>query len=370
VEASRPTPKTRVFMSYSRKDQPFVRRLAASLDEREFISDWDQATTDPGNVSTGISAEDQWWARLQEMISAADVVVFVISPNSAGSSVCDEEIAYAHALGKRVIAILYRSIDFKAAPPRLSALNVRISFVEDSTVYEESLEDLATALALDVAWLRESTRLTLAATRWNAADKENDRLLQGVDVRDAERWAARRPASAPPVSELVLEFIEASREADEQRRAVSECQRLRYQEIDRITRTFLEEELKVREARPVSKHPGVADENEVEKELIRSMIGLQKRWHPQRARHVTGTNAMHGYAEIFLFPCCGRHVKDFLATSDEDPPSQFRADGCEEIPESIQYDSPRRANPFSSSLISDYRRLRPSGEPIPDSTGS
>jgi hypothetical protein len=77
----------RVFLSYSRGDRAFAERLAASLTARGFVADWDQASTDPDNITTGISAEDEWWARLQQMIIAADVVVFVVSPDSAASKV-------------------------------------------------------------------------------------------------------------------------------------------------------------------------------------------------------------------------------------------------------------------------------------------
>jgi nucleoside 2-deoxyribosyltransferase len=349
--------RTRVFISYSRKDQEFVERLAASLDERGFVPDWDQTTADPDSVSAGISAEDQWWARLQELIAAADVMVFVVSPDSATSKVCDEEIAYARALGKRVIPILRRTIDFKQAPPRLAALNVKISFITETASYDDSLERLARALALDVGWMRELTRLSQAATAWSASGSEKDRLLRGDEVRAAENWAARRPASAPPVSALMLEFLEASRDFEEERRAISEVERLRYQEIDRVTREFLEEELKHRESRPRPGHPGVDDELATEKELVRSLVGLQIRWHPQAAQHIASTGARDGYAEIFGFPCCDLKIKDFLATSERDPPSQFRADGCEEIPESIRYEASKPTNPFRSLLIAHYRQL-------------
>src|SRR6266498_3861085 len=239
-----------VFISYSRKDKPFVERLAASLEERGFSMDWDQAIADPENVSMGIAAEDEWWGRLQELIAAADVMVFVVSPDSARSSVCDEEIAYARALGKRVIAILHRTIDFDKAPPRLAALNVKISFVKDAVVYNESLDELARALALDVGWMRESTRITQAAHRWSAAQRESDLLLQGTELRAVEKWMARRPTTGQAASALVLDFIEASRDAEEERSAISEVQRIRYQEIERVTRGLLEEELSVRESLP------------------------------------------------------------------------------------------------------------------------
>ena len=103
------------------------------------------------------------------MIAASDVVVFVVSPDSAASKVFDEEIAWARGLGKRIIAILRRQIDFAKAPPRLSALNVKIRFTDDSiAALAASLDELSAALDLNVAWYRESRRLTALAVRWAA----------------------------------------------------------------------------------------------------------------------------------------------------------------------------------------------------------
>jgi hypothetical protein len=356
--AERPGPgaRTRVFISYSREDRQFIERLAASLDDLGFATDWDQATSDPDSISAGISAEDEWWARLQQLIVAADVMVFVVSPGSARSTVCDEEIAYARAIGKRVIAVLYRPIDFRQAPPRLAALNIKISFAVDDS-YREAVTSLARALALDVGWMRESTRLTQVATRWSAGGRKSDQLLEGDELLTAEQWAARRPPSAPPIPQLIHDLLQASRDLEEERRAIDEVERIRYQEIDRVTRDFLEEELRFRESQPSSGHRGVDDEMKMEEELIRSLVGRQVRWHPRAPRHLGHTGAVDGYAEIFEFPCCGKTIRDFWATSDRDAPSQFRADGCRTIPESIQYESLKRMNPFRSQLIEHYRRL-------------
>jgi hypothetical protein len=354
----RPHSGVRVFISYSRKDQPFAKRLASGLEERGFRSDWDQAASDPDNISTGIAAEDEWWARLQDMIAAADVMVFVVSPDSATSQVCDEEIAYARALEKRIIPVLYRAIDFGKAPPRLAALNVKISFVGNDA-YENALDDLTTALARDVNWIRESTRITQEAERWRASERDAGLLLQGSDLRAAEKWVARRPASAPPTSGLVLEFIEASQGAEAERTEINQVQRIRLQELDRVARPFLEAELRSLERRTSSIGPFNRDEHDHDKELLRSLLGIQTRWHPQSARHHKTLGARDGYAEIFQFPCCDTFVRDFLATSVEDPPSQFRADGCKEIPKSIQYESAKQTNPFRSVLIYEHETGRP-----------
>ena len=347
-----------MFISYSRKDQRFVERLTASLHEQGFVADWDQTATDPDNVSLGISAEDEWWARLKELIAIADVMVFVVSPDSAASEVCDEEIAYARALGKRVIPILCRQIDFKRGPPRLTALNVKLSFVTQSS-YDDSVEALMRALLLDIQWMRELARLTQTATRWDKTERGNDQLLEGADLLAAEKWASQRPVSAPPLAALVLDFLGASRQLEEERRAISEVERLRYEEIDRVTREFLEAELEFREGLPSSGHAGVDDELETAKQMIRSLVGRQIYWHPQPPEHLGHTGANEGYAEIYKFPCCGKAIKDFLATGATDAPSQFRADGCTEIPESIRYEFRKRSNPFKSALLADYRGNAP-----------
>ena len=52
--------KPRIFLSYSRADKRFVEMIAASLDERGFVTDWDQFSADPSDASRGIAAEDAW----------------------------------------------------------------------------------------------------------------------------------------------------------------------------------------------------------------------------------------------------------------------------------------------------------------------
>src|SRR5262245_31863842 len=148
-----PERQTRVFLSYSRRDAAFIRRLAQALDARLYVSDFDQTDKDPANLEVGISAQDEWWLRLKEMIAAADVMVMAISPDSAASRVCDDEIAYARSLGKRIIPILRRPIDFDRAPERLRALNVKLNFqADDAETFTTALDRLCAELDLDIEW--------------------------------------------------------------------------------------------------------------------------------------------------------------------------------------------------------------------------
>ena len=204
--------KTRVFLSYSRADSGFTDRLAEALAESGYTPDYDRSVYDPNNIDSGISAQDQWWRRLQQMIAKADVVVFIVSPDSAGSKVCDEEIAYAQGLGKRIIPILRRPIDFAKAPPRLSAHNVKIDFTDDAEAsFESALKLLRAPLDVDVVWYHESRRLTQLALEWDWENRPSDRLMSSADIRAMARLLESRPRNADLPPQVLIDFRDESR---------------------------------------------------------------------------------------------------------------------------------------------------------------
>ena len=89
-----------VFISYSRKDKDFVRKLgdALSAQRREAWVDWKD-----------IPLTAEWQREIFTNIEAADNFLFIISPESAASANCRKEIDHAVANNKRMIPILYRS---------------------------------------------------------------------------------------------------------------------------------------------------------------------------------------------------------------------------------------------------------------------
>ena len=78
--------KTNVFISYSRKDSEAADRLHAALTAEGF---------NPYLDKHDIAAGEDWKARLGGLIDAADTMVFLISPDSIASDVCDWEINHA-----------------------------------------------------------------------------------------------------------------------------------------------------------------------------------------------------------------------------------------------------------------------------------
>src|SRR5215475_6096992 len=99
--------KLRVFISYSRDDLEFADQLDAALNAYSFECIIDRH---------GISGGEDWKRRLGNLIREADTVVFVLSPTSARSEICEWEVDEATRLGKRILPIIHRPLE-GASPP-------------------------------------------------------------------------------------------------------------------------------------------------------------------------------------------------------------------------------------------------------------
>jgi TPR repeat protein len=203
--------KLRVFISYSREDLKFADQLDAALSACGFECLIDRH---------GISGGEDWKRRLGNLISEADTVVFVLSPISARSEICDWEVEEAARLNKRILPVNCRPLDGVSPSPRLRELNY-IFFYEEPRLsgsgFGSGLANLVTALNADFDWLREHTRYLQHAIEWDSGGRPANRLLSGDDIGAAKAWLARRPRSAPEPTALHLDFIRASEEEAEAR---------------------------------------------------------------------------------------------------------------------------------------------------------
>jgi WD40 repeat protein len=210
--APQDTPKAAVFICYSRADGDFRERLAGALEARGYSPIYDQSARLQDDPDLRLTAQDEWWKSLKAMIAASDVMVFVVTPESAASPVCDDEIAHARLLGKRVIAVLRRAVDFNVAPERLRALNVQINFQsDDAHAFDAALVSLCAELDLDIEWHRIGARLMRQADLWEKAGRPEAQLLRAGAIADADAWAARRPKHAEEPGDLLIEFLEGGR---------------------------------------------------------------------------------------------------------------------------------------------------------------
>jgi WD40 repeat protein len=196
------------FISYSRSDQEFVRRLHDALRQRgrDTWVDWQ-----------GILPTEEWMAKIQAAIDAAPAFVFVLTPDSIASQVCRQEIEHAVARNKRLIPVVAREFDDAQTPEALRKLNW--VFIRPVDPFEPKVDELVEAMDLDLDWIREHSRLLVRAAEWEKAQGEKSLLLRGQDLKDAERWllSCSQDAKRQALS-LQVGYIVASRQLENRRR--------------------------------------------------------------------------------------------------------------------------------------------------------
>lgn len=194
--------KTNVFISYSRKDGEAADRLHEALETFGFNSYLDKHD---------IAAGEDWRARLGALIQSADTIVFLISPDSVASEICDWEINHAELLGKRVLPVLVKDTPSERVPERLKRLNY--VFMRGDAEAGASLGVLAKALETDIAWVRQHSRYGEIAGEWDRAGRPARLLLRGASIGEAERWRDSRASAAPDITATQSSLISASRRA-------------------------------------------------------------------------------------------------------------------------------------------------------------
>ena len=246
--------------SYSRVDGVLVERLCADLIARGFGAYFDRKEIVPG---------EKWRDRLDALILGADVVVFLISPNSVDrwdqpppqESICAWEIRRTRELGKRLIAVKFRSGPGITVPPDLSSLHyvdatgigrryaavagafkiqrdgaladfpeahfhrLHMQFVDAveefnrwlarSRAIEPVLDELIAAINLeDVHWLRQHSRWVTRATEWEASDAtaRDGRLLPAGEIAELRALMSLRSPGGIEFPKVVTDLLARSAE--------------------------------------------------------------------------------------------------------------------------------------------------------------
>jgi formylglycine-generating enzyme required for sulfatase activity len=192
--------KLTVFVSYSRKDLAFADQLVAALETRGF-----EVLIDRRDLPELVD----WERELLGLIRRADTVVFIVSPHSVTSKVVKWEVEQVRAHAKRLAPIVIADIGGIPVPDEIARINYL--FFTDEVLFEERVDQLASALNTDITWLKEHTRLSEMVRRWKERSKPKELLVRGRELDEAEAWAARRPREAPSVTEPHREFLAASR---------------------------------------------------------------------------------------------------------------------------------------------------------------
>jgi hypothetical protein len=120
-----------IFISYSRKDIAFVRKLAGDLETAGYDVWWDL---------TDLRGGDDWPRVIPAAIESSQYVIVVLSPNSAISDWVAKEYTQALGLRKKIIPIMLKP---SSVPFPLNTINY-VNFVSGD--YVDNLNNLLTAL--------------------------------------------------------------------------------------------------------------------------------------------------------------------------------------------------------------------------------
>jgi hypothetical protein len=129
----------RVFVSYAHQDCDHATALHAWLQRKGHDVFRDDDPED------GIKGGDDWEHRLLEEISAADIVICIISADYIRSPWCVSEVAVAHVGGKRLVPVLVDDTHVAAVP--LLSRRQFIPWSDDDAAFERlgtALQELET----------------------------------------------------------------------------------------------------------------------------------------------------------------------------------------------------------------------------------
>lgn len=159
-----------IFISYSRRDQEFVTRLASDLDAHVAGVWFDQSA---------IEAGQNWHDEIMEGIRDCKAFIVVLSPNAVQSKYVREEVEEALRLGKTIFPVIYQPAkwvgEFETLIKDIQTLDLRSGSYTDN--FYKLVDGLIEAGAIksttyERPFLREPTKIG-----WN------------IVLRKALRWA-------------------------------------------------------------------------------------------------------------------------------------------------------------------------------------
>lgn len=131
--------RLRVFISHSDVDMVSARKLRNLLVQRANASVF---------TTEDLSAGEKWENKLRDQLSAADVVVALLTPTSVHSNWVLHEIGAAWALGKPIVPVITRRDVLNNMPVSLAhAQPIRMTDVENSENADKFLGAFQTSLA-------------------------------------------------------------------------------------------------------------------------------------------------------------------------------------------------------------------------------
>ncbi|MEO1288655.1 MAG: toll/interleukin-1 receptor domain-containing protein [Chloroflexota bacterium] len=216
------TNNAHVFISYSRRNIDFAKLLFRELNKskRDVWVDWED-----------IPRGADWLQEIYSGIDNADTFIFLVSEHSLASEICNRELAYALQHNKKIIPLIlqeinedvhqrvatkWQSTDWnRTAQSNWNALkHINWIFFNNPAKYNSEFQALLNTVDQDLFHIKTHTRLLVRAQEWHNAERNPSSLLQGDDLISAEFWLKTYAEADPIPTQLHKEFIQASREQE------------------------------------------------------------------------------------------------------------------------------------------------------------
>ncbi len=201
--------KPEVFVAFTPPDKRFALKLRTVLEgtNRVVWSDWDQFP------SIDDSAE-----LILKVIESADVLMVVLSPDSAASPLVRAALRHAQATRKRIVPVVARELGETPVPAELRSLNW--VYFGTGLSFDRAAQVVCDVIGSDLYWVRMHSRLLVQATEWDHHGRGKGILLRGQALDEAERRLVQdSPDRQPQTTPLQRQFVQESlREGYQSRR--------------------------------------------------------------------------------------------------------------------------------------------------------
>ena len=196
-----------VFISYSRADTDFARKINGALQLQGKTAWFDQES-----IASGADFQQE----INKGIEQCDNFLFIISPDAIESEYCVDEVEFAASLNKRFVTVLHRPVAEDKVHPAFKNIQW-IDFKRHGGDFNANFSDLIRTLDLDRDHVKSHTKWLQRSLEWQDKGKTADMLLRGSEFSIAEQWLteADTEKKQPPATALQRDFITKSKEAIE-----------------------------------------------------------------------------------------------------------------------------------------------------------
>ncbi|HEY9651392.1 MAG TPA: TIR domain-containing protein, partial [Coleofasciculaceae cyanobacterium] len=190
-----------VFISYSRADSDFARKLNDSLQMQGKTTWFDQES---------IASGSDFQQEINRGIKVCGNFLFILSPRSVNSPYCKDEVEYAAQLNKRFVTVLHREINPSDLHPELGKVQW-IDFNHNEQDFNAVFNQLVRTLDTDREHVHNHTKWLQRAIEWEQKGKTEDLLLRGNEYVIAQNWLQeaeqknKRPAAIGLQKDFLLE---------------------------------------------------------------------------------------------------------------------------------------------------------------------